>query len=543
MKPSLDLTAIVESVDGTEGESFPISADRDAERQMFVQSFSNKLNIGYDNFTGVLPRDFRKTYGSPRILQNLRVVDAGGNTVWEGRVDNVPPGRNNSVTAVGWYDALKDSSGVAEVYTDKSLERWGSIPINLQAVILAANYAPADGTNESGQIKLPLLRLPWSTPGLPFTASVYTAPPGVNIYTCTADLIRTSSDWNTADANYSLYMTLATDDAFASYDDTSDLAASVGSSYAATVTATTTGRRYARIHARYDAANATVDSKEHAILASDVTVTGDHGLTNIYASEVIKHAIGKYCPLITADSNSVYDTTYAIGQLVFDGGTVDDIVTRCNAFHLYELGVWADRTLWFQPQRDTTDYDYLLSIYYGDGLDIEGPRIEDDEPCNGVWVYYTSVTTGRRERVGPLGDAAPYDTAGDASLLVTDDENPCNREGVNRFPSLEISFPCSSSDAIQLGALWLAEKQVPVSIGTGVASGHVRNRAGAWVPAHNIESGDRIKFTHEDVIRRVYSATYSPSSHTCSLAFERPPATFEGINERIEHRLQARNIS
>lgn len=530
MKPSLDLTCVVESVDGSDSEAFTISADRDAEDQMFVGSFSNKLNVGFESFSGLLPRDFRKTYGSPRILQNLRVLDAGGNTVWEGRVDNVPPGRNNSVTAVGWYDALRDSSGVSEVYAMSDFGEWGDQSLNRRYYLASAGADTSEMTwTAGGGGMICTIPVESITSAARSGGGWYTAPPGVLIASAdyTGNVTSNPAGWS---ANFE-----------SGNDDTAGLntqsATLNGSAQSVTFT---TPARYVEVFVGTSGTVTPTAGANHRYSA--MTLYGDHGLSDIYASEVIKHAVGKYCPLITADSNSIYDTTYTIGHLVADGLTVDEVITRCNAFHLYELGVWADRTLWFQPQRDTTDYDYLLSIYEGDDLDVEGPRIEDDEPCNGVWVYYTSVTTGRRERVGPLGDSAPYDTDGDASLLVTDDENPCNREGVTRFPALDISFPCSSADAIQLGSLWLAEKQVPVSIGTGVAVGHVKNRAGAWVPAHNIKSGDRVKFTHEDVIRRVYSATYNPSSHSCSLAFERPPATFEGINERIQLNLQAGNV-
>lgn len=531
-RPSLDLTAVVESVDGTEAVQFPVSANRDAEDQMFVQSFSNKLNLGYDQFSGVLPRDFRKTYGSPRILQSLRVVDASGNTVWEGRVDNVPPGRNNSVTAVGWYDALRDSNGVAEVYVDSDLGQWGDQTLN-RRYYLASNSLDLSEmgwqSDPSGLIcSFPIESITTSSRS---AGGFYVAPPG-----CLIESIDYTGNTTSNPSGWTANFESGNDDTAALNTQSATLN---GSAQSVTLT---TPARYVEVFVLTSGTVTPSAGANHRYSA--LSLYGDHGLSNIYASEVIKHVVGKYCPLITADSNSIYDTTYAIGQLVADGGTVEDVLVRCNAFHLYELGVWDDRTLWFQPQRDTDDYDYLLTIQGegADSLDMEGPRVEDDEPCNGVWVYYNSTTSGRRERVGPLGTGAGYDADGDASLLVTDDENPCNREGVNRFPALEISFNCTAADAIQLGSLWLAEKQVPVSIGTGVAHGYVRNRAGAWVPAHNIKSGDRVKYTHEDVIRRVYSASYNPTSHDCSLAFERPPATFDGINERIQNRLQSRNV-
>ena len=206
------------------------------------------------------------------------------------------------------------------------------------------------------------------------------------------------------------------------------------------------------------------------------------------------------------------------------------------------MAVWG-REIYFQPARDLDDYDYELSIFRGDELKPAGPEVDDDEPANGVWVYYTDVQTGVPSRVGPYGTSAPYDTGGDSSLLVSNDENPANREGQYLFKKLDMSYPCTRADAILLGSLWLAEKQIPTTVGTGEARQYVKNRAGAEVPAYMIRSGDRVRYTHEpNVIRRVYSTNYDPATFTNSLSFERPASTVDGIFERIGMKLAENNI-
>lgn len=545
MKPPLGLEVQVANPDGSEAKTL-IEYTTDPRKLADIGPFTTKLNTGYESASVSTERDQRLTYGWPRLLQEMKLKKAGNKSAWEGRVSKTPVGRNDDVSAVGWWDGLKDATGVAEVYSDKSMERWQGISSTRQATFLAANYSPTDGSAQNGTIKLTLATLPWTSPGLPVTSMLYVGPPGVSLGSISCAAIRTSSAWNTADANFGFSVGLSTDADVTSYDTSGDVAASLATAYSISVPATTATRRYAFIDALYAAANASVSSQEYAAQVEQIAVKGDHGLTNIYASEVIKHAIGKYCPLLTATDQTIEATSYAIGHLVFDGATVADVIQKVNAYHIWRFAVWDDRVCYFAPQKDLTDYDYEIPYTgeYRGTLEPAGPEVDDDTPINGVWVYYTDVQTGRPERVGPYGTSAPYDTAGDSSLLASSDLNACNRAGQNRFGRIDMSYNCTRADAIQMGSLRLAEAQVKVNAGSGSAREYVKNRAGAWVPAMDIRAGDRVKYSHEtNTIREVYATSYDPSSFTNSLTFEKPDSTVEGINERIQMSLQAAGIA
>lgn len=534
--PPLDIEATVAGVDGSEAVTL-CEYTTDPQRLARFGDVTTKVGTGFESASITTDRDPRLQYSAPRRLQEMKITGAGGFSLHEGRVSKVPASRNDDVSSAGWWDALKDNSGVSEVYVDRAMERWQGMTSARQATFLAANYSPIDGAAQNGNIKLTLANLPWTSPGLPVTSMLYVGPPGASLGSISCAAIRTSSAWNTADGNFGFSVGLSTDADVTSYDTSGDVAASLASAYSISVSATTATRRYAFIDALYAAANASVSSQEFAAQVEQIAVKGDHGLTSIYASEVIKHAVGKYAPLIRATDKTIDDTTYEIGHLVCDGWTVAQVIEKCNGFHLWRPAVWEDRNLWFAPQKDLSDYDFEIPTTgtYRGVLDAAGPEVDDEDPCDGYWVYYTDVATQRRERVGPLGTESGMDASGDALLLSTSERNDCVREGQHRFPPLEISYPCTRANAITIGALKLAAQQFKINAGSGVANGYVKNRAGAWVPAYTIRAGDRVKFSHEtNVIREVNKSTYSPISFTNTLEFEKPASTVTAMMERAQ---------
>jgi hypothetical protein len=547
----LALEMTVSNIDGSDAVTFQ-NGSTDLAGACAIKTFTNKLGTGYEGLNADLFRDFRKTYNSPRILQHLTVKDGTGYPVWEGRVNRVPGSRAQDVNASGYYSALKDIDCVAEVYTDCNTGNWGGMPLNRRAAILAAaTYAPEDGTSENGTLITRLAQPTWTAGSLPATELWYTAPPGVNLASITVSWQRGSAAVSTGGTSHIWTVSLGTDDALASADSTGDLEAA-GPATITPLTATTTGRRYAVLAYAYSAAVAGADSLDRSIFWTSPIVKGDHGVTNIYASEVIKHVLGKYCSgTINLDSSLISDTTYAINQLVFDAATPEDVILKCNAYHFYEFGIWDQRKPLYRPMQSLTDYDYELSIFRGDYLDPSGPEVDDDEPCNCAWVYYVDALTGRSERVGPLQGTATmtgvYDSNGDASLLVTNDENPANRAGILRDTSYSVTYPCTRADAIQLGATKLAEKQIWERVGTGMCVGYAKNRAGQMVPGWQIKSGDRVKYSHEDTVRRVFGVSVTPATDNAppitTFAFEKLPSTWEGINERILNGLAGANVT
>lgn len=533
-KPPLDLEVMFRDPGGADGKTYTHYATNE-NNQATIGALTTKLQTGFESASVELNRDMRYTYGSPRIMQEM-IVRGAGKSVWEGRVDRVPPSRADSVEASGWYQATKDTGGVAEIYIGADINDWGQTPTDELARILTASYSTQAYTWENTGGALVCLPPAQSTPANA-AALWYTCPPGVTIG---------SISYNGSESNVSggtwvgPRVVYTVDDVYAGGTDEID-SLTLDSTSRTAAPSNTGIYRFASIDL-VNTGTLTPTAGAHRKFTA-LAIYGNHGLDNIYASEVIKHAIGKYCPLLTADSNTVADTTYSIGHLVFDGAKVEDVLLRCNAFHLFEIAVWENRELFFQPAASLDDYDYELSISDTATLEPAGPEVDDDEPANGVWVYYNDVSTGRRERVGPYGTSAPYDPDGDTSLLTSLDENPVNRGGQTRFPPLDLSNPCTRADAIVLGALWLAERQIPTTVGVGSVTGYVKNRAGQTVPAWMIRAGDRVKYTHEtSVIRRVYSTRYDPQTHTNSLVYERPVSTIEGVTERQSVALLAKGI-
>jgi hypothetical protein len=520
----INLICQIESL--TSGQTDTYSpASRDARKVPQGVEFTTKLGTGFESAQFVFQPGALATLGSD-LLKTMKVVGAGGFTAYEGRVSGAPRSSVNgtTLTSVGWWTHLRDKQ-FSQVYVDPDTSKWGGIPLSRQAALLLANFTPQDGASENGGIKLGFPGLPWSATGLPCTESWYTGPPGVNLASLTFSYARTNANWSTADANFDLNGFLATDDALASYDATSDLAGAASGTGG--VAATVSGRRYAILRAAYGAAVGGADSLERAMIATGVKVAGDHGLSNIYASEVIKNALAAKAPLLNYSDETVEATTTEIANLVFDAGSrVEDVVTACNGLHLFDAAVWENRTFYWLPSPALDDYDWELSLARGDTFDGTGDQVDEDGPFNKVHVVYQDVSYGQREAiVGP----------DDSDLLEdTSDENPCVKEGVDREAILKVDFPTSEENATIFGAIYLSEHNSPNRQGTGsTGSAYVKDRSGAWQPAYKIRAGDRVKYTHEESVRKVHGTRYSTDSKTCEMQFDNLPYTLDAIFERL----------
>lgn len=526
----LDLSAIVSNPDGSESETFTTDSP-DANSRAVIGELGDKLGTGFESNGFLLPgRDPFVAYGSPRWLQDLKIVGADGSIASQCRVSGVgaEAGRGLKVEGEGWYAALKDAANVAEIFVDADVSRWSGVPLNRQAGALTNNFTPSDGSVIGAAIRLRYPSPVWTNPGMPLIDSWYTAPPGVNLGSCAGDWAWTGLG---ASAGLTINMLIATDDALASFDNSGSLDGT-GPAHV-TLAATTSNRRFAVLTTQYAGANATADSVERNVTWSNVAVYGDHGLTTITPSTVVGYLIDKYGGLITRTDDSIEDSSYVIGHMLADSGDLLTPILKANALVLNDIGVWDHRVLWMTSPPSLDDFDYELDRSKGATLIPDSGTISDDRPANGVWVYYTDVLTSRSERLGPYGTGARYDPAGSISLVDTSEENPCNREGVDRHFSMNIGFPCTGADAEAMGAIWLAENSRPSTAGQGTAEGYVTNRAGVEVPAWMVRSGDRIKYKHETTIRRTYSKRYDPASKRLSLAYDDAPRTLDALFERI----------
>ncbi len=522
-----------ESASGS-GESFSSDATN-SDKFISIDKLSDRVGIGFESGSFMLSRREDLRFPTPRELQRATVYAPGNQIIWQGRVQPIAKGTGkNKIEAAGLFQAFRDKP-FPQIFIDQDVSKWGGMPLNRVQEYLTANYAPVDGAVADGSIRTTLASPPWTSPGLPVSESWYTAPPGVNIASITGRWQRstTSVDDGGTDANYfwACYISTA-DSVAAAYDSTGDLQAAGPAAFS--VSATVTGRRYGVLGLSHATTNATADSVDRAIAWNTLAVKGDHGLTNIYASEVLKYLIGATCPSLTYTADSIDDTTYEIGHLVMDADqTTADILPTLIGYHLWQLMVWENGTVYFKPAKVQDDYDFLLDRSAGDTFMPASQGTDKDQSINQIHVIYNSVTTGRTERLTSTDDA---------SLADASDDNPCNIEGIDRTATLKVDRPTTADDAGYLGSLWLQENRLPTRAGAGTCGRYVRNRAGQIVPSYEMRSGDRIRYAHDESIFTLYGKTINTDG-SCDLEYDDAPMTSDGIAERIGAALQLVGIS
>lgn len=515
------------------GQQVTLSTTADSPDELVtIESITTKRGTGFENAVLTLHRNPLERFDDVRLLMEVIITDGEGFVLHEGQITGLPPESGKvKIQSTGKWSILNDRAGFSQIYVDRDVSHWGGMPLERKPGLLTNNFKPADGQADAGKIRLQLDQPTWSANGKPYTSVMYMAPAGAFIGSLVADLDRSvnaNTHWDKTNASFTLTMLLSDTAGLNDYDVTSDQAAAVPVT-GLTLTATKSDRRFAHIDALYEAAFATDDSTERAILASNVKVYGNHGLSTITPSTVIRHLIDTYCPGLTYDDESIADHPYEIGQLVFDGVQPSMVVARVNSFANWNCEVWEGGKVWYQPQPILTEIDFILNTDDGDNLDPDGRTVTEDYPVNGVEVFYTDALTGLSERIGPDDDDRLTDTS---------DDNPCNREGRDRWGNMQLSEVANEDDAIQVGSVWLAEHLIPSRSGSGTARGTITTASGDEVPASRIRAGDVVRFKHESIGREVFETNYQPATGEVTLKFDDGVATLSAILERIGIRIQ-----
>lgn len=523
----LDLSVKLTSDDGT-SETFHEQAD--GERVAQHIEWSTRYGTGHENGGALLARDSLKEYATPRLWQDFQVIAADGGVRYRGRLEDKArtAGEGHGLSAIGYWAALKDLPAAEPLYIDQDISHWGEPPLARRVTLATASQKwgdPFSVSNEGGGLVFTC------SPGAPLKQNTilevfYTAPAGATV----AKLVYNGTDLNFSAFEAAKVWTSETGDNPFGGPDTLTLDTTERTRVL------TTPDRVAMLRAYFTAAATTTADVASLRRYEKLEVHGNHGLTTITASEVIKNEIDRACPDLTYDSDSIEDTTFEIAQLVFDeNARPQDVVARVNAFHLWDVAVWGRKMHFGSPLSLTSgEYEWELSIARGDGYKDAGESATEDYGFNGVWVYYEDIDNGKRlERVGPLGTGAGQDSEGAAQLLDDRTDNPLNAENKKRYATFKFQHPIDRAGAIAFGTAFLSERRKAPDAGEGSVKGYVRNRAGVEVPAHTIRSGDRVKYTHENKIRRVHATSYSTSDHTVRLTYGNPGSSVEAMVERL----------
>jgi hypothetical protein len=511
------------SITGPNNQAVEFSTTSDdSESLVTVDRITTKWGTGHESAQLTLHRDPLKRFDDIDLLYDVSITAADGTEVFGGRVSGLnPESGRTQINCVGNWSSAKDRSGVSELFVDRSMERWSGMPLNRRAAVLAAGYAPEDGTTTGATIVTKIPQPVWTAGSLPAAEAWYTAPAGTAIGKIVGVWTRSGAGVGTGGTPHRWVAVLATNDTATTANASGDLEAAGPAAFV--LDSTTADRKFASLSYYYDAAYGTADSIDRSITWSQNAVVGVHGLTSITPSTVVKFLTAKYCPGLTYDADSIVEHTYEIPHLVLESTDVAEGWARANAFANWTVNVWGNK-VHFGPDPSLTEPDFILDIDRGDLLDPDGQTIDNDRPVNGVEVFYTDSLTGRAERVGPDDDYR---------LRSDDPENPCNKMGIDRWGKLDISFPATEDDAIQIGSVWFAEASTPNRVGSGTAVGMVLARDGSEVPVSSIRSGHVVRYAHEAVGRLVYSTTYEPGASKIDLKFDNAPATLSAVLERI----------
>lgn len=110
------------------GRTYRWGDETDPENIPLSITFSTAIPGGFRDFSCTLMRRHDYAYEDLNALDEVRVVGAGNQTVWEGRVAELPRSHGETMTitctAVGWQSHLRDDNSFREIYVDRDLNNW-----------------------------------------------------------------------------------------------------------------------------------------------------------------------------------------------------------------------------------------------------------------------------------------------------------------------------------------------------------------------------------------------------------------------------------
>lgn len=533
MSDELGLHAEVTLPDGT---TFYIGHPDEPGERLIGVVVRSKRGDGNADCSFVLRRRIDQDYPDIGLLDDWKLIRADGTTVYEGRLAGNPraldsDGHHIFIQLQGWMTHSKDRK-CSRVYVDRSMAGWREPPLSRRAYLAATLGYPQGKAPVSTQA---LDGLVWDLPNEAFpvnetTEVHYDIGPGLKVGVFGYNGARTGAFTNFEGP----YL-------FAS--DTEDFSGA-GESYALTLDGTSRtvdlspARRFLMMRTLATGAQTPAPGWQQRF--SQLGVYEDHGLTlhaidgqlpGVIASDVLRDLIGSFCPRL--NSNGVEDTDYPIGHLVFRNTYPFDAFLDTNKFHIWDLGVFEGRSVFFRPT-DLSDFDWQVRMD-DPGTEIAPQGESVDQLANGIEVTFTDVRTGRVETLTPEDSS---------DLADPNPNNPANRWGYAKWTDTTLSSPCLPADAIQRGRVKLIEFNQPKSAAAITVSGFIQDREGHWRPGSEVRSGQKVAVVDHpnDAPRLIVEGEWNQDARKLVLGADSTLPRIEALADRTDNALQAAGL-
>jgi hypothetical protein len=539
----LALTAEAETATGVR---YAWGPDRPPAERFKNLSFNTAISEGFSDGGVQFARRADLDFQDVKLLNKITFSGADGSVAYQGRISAIPRdvGADSHSVGVSLAGLIANASDrkVNEVYVDRDLSAWGPMSRQRRANVLAAALTPvdssssADATTGAAGISTEVNGA-WVSPYYPISEAWYDA--GSQCLVRFVEFVWTRDATTGSAAPWTWNVAVSSDDVQTATNDSGNLAA-VGPNQQRFTSPT--ARRYARLAFFLSNTPAGADGVTYGVQWTKIAVHGNHGLqdygyepgepSGYRSADVIRDVITRFCPQLHVGNIAAAD--YVIQHLAFrdTAATPYEIMQQVNKYHLFNLAVWEDGRVDWLPF-NLADYDWQVRMGEDASVSLQGPST--DSFYNGIVVRYDDVITGRREALTP--DSHP-------ELQDTDPNNPWNQRAIERWAEIDLTYPHTTSGALQAGRAALGSGNRAKNPGSIMSTGYVRDRAGNKQPGWKVRAGDTVAITNHpnDAPRLIHATAWDDTAKTQTMSVDAPPSALDAQQDRVMTALKARGL-
>jgi hypothetical protein len=505
---------------------------------------------GHKEMSCMLARDPRLAFPDLGIYSDIEIEAPGSEKIWVGRLERAPQTDGDHLmiepAAAGHYSLLEDDEGATVGFIDGDMTKCGepsaerkgvdagAAKINLNASV---QLLPAGGTEANptpAAISHSWAQLLSSAVAPDVAESVYDSG-GIEIGKVLLDFLDVTGTSTSTGSWVNNLVALTTGLYSQGYEPFADLE---GPSLTEQKYEVAPGRFFLALQDYFNA-SATLEGKWETQwrhlkvigrIAAGIGLQGTWPNVGFTAKQMLP-IIAEMAGLNTTDE-SLEDDQFVIPQAWFSTPAMpSSFVSEVTKYGLLDPFVFENKLLQY---RFPGTYGRKWQAYAGPsglkGTGQDGTRIWDK-----ITVTWQDVD-GTTKIAGPPGSGAMFE---DASLQLTDPNNPAVAAGVSKKKLLALNGVSTQSIAIKSASRFLEEAAQLDHSGEATITGYIQDMHGVWLPSSYIQPGDEIRFPDgaDPSYRRITSQPYTRESRTANLTLDASPQGLGALEERFNAKL------